>query len=126
MVPSDLRRAIHLPHPAHAKLRGDFIRAEACAGSHAHRTAGGCTLQVEKAAAGRRYNVRMSVTDAFRTTLDLFETGVALMRQTIRRQDPSASEADVERRVRAWLRHRPGAEDGDGAGPPVTPGARTP
>lgn len=49
----------------------------------------------------------------FRTTLDLFVTGVDLMRQNLRRDRPLASETEIEVRLRQWLRERPGAEFGD-------------
>jgi len=45
---------------------------------------------------------------------DLWEAGVAIRRQSIRREHPHASEADVSRLVGAWLQQRPGAEAGDG------------
>lgn len=48
---------------------------------------------------------------------DLFEAGVALHRQTLRRRHPDADEAEITRRLRAWLLERPGAEHGDVAGP---------
>lgn len=48
--------------------------------------------------------------------LDLFETGVALMRQNLRRQFPDAGDQDIDRRLQDWLRHRPGAEQGDADG----------
>ncbi|MBA3374148.1 MAG: hypothetical protein M3493_04115 [Actinomycetota bacterium] len=54
-----------------------------------------------------------------RTALALFDDGVALMRQNLRRADRDASEDEIARRLGAWLRHRPGAEHGDGAGHPV-------
>ena len=54
--------------------------------------------------------------DAFRTTLDLFETGLELMRQTLRRRYPDASDEEVEDRLGRWLRERPGAEWGDAPG----------
>ncbi|MCY4026154.1 MAG: hypothetical protein OXH75_07560 [Acidobacteria bacterium] len=57
-----------------------------------------------------------SVAEAFRTTLDLFDAGVALQRQNLRRQHPEASDEEIERLLGRWLRHRPGAEDGDGSG----------
>lgn len=60
-----------------------------------------------------------SIADAFRTTLDLFETGVDLMRQNLRRSHPEASEEEIERLLRDWLRARPGAEFGDCLGRPV-------
>jgi len=54
-----------------------------------------------------------------RTALGLFEVGVAMKRQSLRRADPDADEAEIRRRVGAWLRTRPDAEDGDGPGHPV-------
>jgi Rv0078B-related antitoxin len=53
-----------------------------------------------------------------RTALALFESGVALKRAQLRRQDASASEAQVSKRLAAWLRTRPGATYGDSAGEP--------
>jgi hypothetical protein len=46
----------------------------------------------------------------------LFETGVAIMRQNIRRASPEISEEEVDRRLGEWLRKRPGAEQGDAEG----------
>lgn len=54
-----------------------------------------------------------------RMALEMFDDGVALMRQNLRRADPEASEEEIEQRLRAWLRERPGAEHGDSAGRPV-------
>lgn len=50
---------------------------------------------------------------AFRTTLDLFETGVAMMRQNLRRAHPEATEAEIDALLTSWLHERPGAEHGD-------------
>jgi hypothetical protein len=61
-----------------------------------------------------------SVAGRLKTTLDLFEAGVQLMRQNLRRRSPGASEQEIERLLQAWLTHRPGAEHGDGDGTPVT------
>ena len=58
--------------------------------------------------------------------LDLFETGVALMRQNLRRQFPDADDQDIDRRLQDWLRHRPGAERGDAPGRALDPAARFP
>jgi hypothetical protein len=55
----------------------------------------------------------------FRVTLDLFDVGVQLMRQNLRRRDPQADEQDIDRRLQVWLRERPGAEHGDCPGRPV-------
>jgi hypothetical protein len=60
-----------------------------------------------------------SIAQAFRTTLDLHETGVALMRQNLRRADPQATDQEIHRRLCEWLHTRPGAELGDVGGPLV-------
>jgi len=54
--------------------------------------------------------------ERFEVALDLYATGEALMRQRIRRENPELPPAEVEARVMAWLRTRPGAEDGDAMG----------
>jgi hypothetical protein len=45
----------------------------------------------------------VAVVQAFRATLDLFETGVDLMRQNLRRRHPEASNEDIERLLGEWL-----------------------
>ena len=60
----------------------------------------------------------------FRLTLDLFDSGVQLMRQNLRRRNPQADRQEIERQLRAWLRERPGAEHGDCPGRPVDIRAR--
>ena len=57
--------------------------------------------------------------ERLRTTLDLHETGVALMRQNLRRAHPEASDSEIEQLLQAWLCERPGAPDGDAEGTPV-------
>lgn len=47
---------------------------------------------------------------------DLFEAGVDMHRQTLRRRHPDADDAEIERRLIMWVRERPGAEEGDAAG----------
>jgi hypothetical protein len=69
-------------------------------------------------------STRSPVADAFRTTLDLFETGVELMRQNLRRRHPHAGDDEIARLLRQWLRDRPGAECGDSAGRAVDPTIR--
>jgi hypothetical protein len=59
------------------------------------------------------------VVESFQVTLDLFETGVAMMRQNLRRAHPGASEHEIDTRLHAWLTDRPGARDGDAEGTPV-------
>ena len=53
----------------------------------------------------------------FRAAVDLWATGVALHRQTIRRSRPEASEQEVDALLGRWLQERPGAEWGDGERP---------
>jgi hypothetical protein len=65
-----------------------------------------------------------AVGDAFRTTLDLFQSGVDLMRQNLRRRHPDAGEQDIERLLHEWLLERPGAEAGDCTGRPVDVNSR--
>ena len=60
-----------------------------------------------------------SVADAFRTMLDLFETGLDLMRQNLRRSHPEAGDEEIELLLHEWLLDRPGAESGDCPGRPV-------
>jgi len=58
--------------------------------------------------------------------LELFESGVAMMRETLKREHPTESDALIEERLRQWLRHRPGAEDGDCVGRRIDPSTRFP
>jgi len=67
---------------------------------------------------------RLSIAEAFRTTLDLFDTGLGLMRQNLRRNLPEAGDEEIDRLLRAWLRDRPGAEAGDCPGRSVDVGIR--
>lgn len=53
---------------------------------------------------------RERVAARLRTTLDLFEAGLDLQRQALRRAHPDASEAEVQRRLAAWLRDRAARE----------------
>ncbi|MEO7442783.1 MAG: hypothetical protein ABIW46_04545 [Acidimicrobiales bacterium] len=43
----------------------------------------------------------------FRTALAMADMGVRLMRQNLRRRDPSASETEIDVRLRRWLHDRP-------------------
>lgn len=49
-------------------------------------------------------------------TFDLIETAEAIMRQNLRRRFPGESAEQIEGRLLAWLRDRPGAEHGDAGG----------
>lgn len=50
---------------------------------------------------------------------DLFEAGVALRRQQLRREHPDLPPPQIEALVVLWLRERPGAEHGDVVGRPL-------
>jgi Rv0078B-related antitoxin len=65
-----------------------------------------------------------AATRTFRLTLDLFDSGVRLMRQNLRRNHPEADDQEVDRLLSTWLRERPGAEHGDCPGRPVDVGDR--
>ena len=62
--------------------------------------------------------------EAPRATLDLFQAGVDLMRQNLRRRHPGADDERIEGLLAEWLRERPGAEAGDCPGRPVDVTAR--
>jgi len=55
--------------------------------------------------------------ERFETTLDLWETAVALRRQALRREHPGASDSQIDQLLNRWLATRPGAELGDGPQP---------
>lgn len=65
-----------------------------------------------------------SVIESFRAALDLFQAGVDVMRQNLRRRHPGASEDEIDHLLRAWLLERPGAESGDSAGRAIDVNAR--
>jgi hypothetical protein len=46
-------------------------------------------------------------------TIDLFQTGLDLMRQNLRRRHPDVTEDEIEQLLQRWLLERPGAEAGD-------------
>lgn len=53
-----------------------------------------------------------------RLAFELFAAGEAMKRQQLHREDPAASDAEIETRLLAWLQERPGAEQGDAEGVP--------
>jgi hypothetical protein len=55
-----------------------------------------------------------------RAAIEMFEAGVEMMRQTLRRTNPGLDGDEVETRLRAWLAERPGAPFGDAVGRPAT------
>jgi hypothetical protein len=55
-----------------------------------------------------------------RLALTMSSEGFEMKRMQLRRRFPEADDAEIERRFRAWLQERPGAEHGDGVGRPVS------
>jgi len=51
-----------------------------------------------------------------RTALDLYEIAEGLVRQRLRREQPNASDDEIEELVTDWRLTRPGAEEGDAPG----------
>jgi hypothetical protein len=51
-----------------------------------------------------------------RTAFELFETGLEMRRQQLRRAHPELAEPEIEALLAAWLKERPGAEFGDAVG----------
>jgi hypothetical protein len=52
--------------------------------------------------------------------LEMFDFGVAIKEQSLRRDHPELSDEEVKERLREWLHTRPGAEFGDAPGKPVS------
>lgn len=112
------------PELPHQTVKVGGLQAEHTRGARPHRSATRLDRH-RRGCCGRGrpnlgYNFRMpstgSLAEAFHTTLELFEAGVALMRQNLRRSAPDATEDEIDRRLVLWLRHRPGAERGDSPG----------
>jgi hypothetical protein len=55
-----------------------------------------------------------------RLALEMYEDGVAMVRRSLRRDNPEASEQELSNLFIQWLRQRPGAEIGDCVGSPRT------
>lgn len=51
--------------------------------------------------------------ERFRIALDLYEVGVRMHRQSLRRRHSDLTSEEIERELVRWLQHRPGAEHGD-------------
>jgi hypothetical protein len=51
-----------------------------------------------------------------REAFELYDLGLAMMRQNLRRQYPGDSEASIEQRLLDWRLHRPDAPFGDAEG----------
>ncbi len=50
--------------------------------------------------------------------LEMFDLGVAIMEQNLRRRWPRKSRRQIQEMLSRWLQTRPGAELGDGPGRP--------
>jgi hypothetical protein len=57
-----------------------------------------------------------SAVKRLRLALDMYETGEQMQRMRLRRQRPSATDAEIEAAVRAWRIARPSAPQGDAVG----------
>lgn len=71
----------------------------------------------------KKYETRTPIRDPkvmenMRMTFELYELAERMMEQKLRRENPEASDEEIEEGIRAWLRRRPGAELGDGPGVP--------
>jgi hypothetical protein len=51
-----------------------------------------------------------------RLAFELFDAGIAIMRENLRRRRPHASREEIQASLNAWLQERPGAEHGDAVG----------
>ncbi len=51
--------------------------------------------------------------------LELFDLGVSIKEQSLRREHPDLSERELGEKLRDWLQTRPGGEFGDCSGRPV-------
>jgi hypothetical protein len=50
--------------------------------------------------------------DRLEAALEMWEDGVCIMRENLRRRMPQASDQEIEAALSAWLRDRPGDADG--------------
>ena len=62
---------------------------------------------------GRMSLPRAVEEENLRAVLDMFDFGVDLMRERLRREHPSADDGAIEQLLTTWLHTRPGAEHGD-------------
>ncbi|MEW6279969.1 MAG: hypothetical protein AB1758_15170 [Candidatus Eremiobacterota bacterium] len=62
----------------------------------------------------------LSALEKFRQAMEMVDSGHEMMRLNLKREYPDESEEQIEARLVAWIRQRPGAEFGDGEGVPST------
>lgn len=60
----------------------------------------------------------------FELAFELFEDGVAITRERLRREHPTESKRQLDERIGAWLHDRPSAPNGDAEGRPIRLTAR--
>lgn len=56
------------------------------------------------------------IVDRMREALELYDLGLEIMRQNLRRQHPTDGEMMIEERLLDWRLHRADAADGDAEG----------
>lgn len=78
-------------------------------GLHGHRFAGLASPRTALYPADMESGIR-SPAERLRLAFDLFDAGVSLMKQRLRRERSSATEDEIERAVETWLRS---VDDGD-------------
>jgi hypothetical protein len=61
-------------------------------------------------------DTRAQAAARLRMALEMLDIGVEIMRQNLRRANPTLSDTQIEERLTAWLWERPGAEFGDAVG----------
>lgn len=61
-------------------------------------------------------NGRVTPEEKLRLAFEFHESGKRLMEQNLRRRYPAETDEQIKQRLGEWLRERPGAEFGDGAG----------
>lgn len=62
-----------------------------------------------------------AITARLEAALEMWDDGVQIKRESLRRSDPSASDAELDARIGVWLAERAGEDHGDrplAAGPP--------
>ena len=59
-----------------------------------------------------------SAAERLRIALDLYEVGERMQRMRLRREQPAASDVDIDAAIQRWLRSRPDAPLGDATGSP--------
>ena len=62
-----------------------------------------------------------SAADRLRLALDMYELGENMQRARLRRERPSAPDAEIESAIQLWLLSRPDAPFGDAVGHPSNP-----